>query len=73
MNAAGAGTDSLTKKSYSICATRRAVSGCIDSALIRSRPSCMPETADRDGIVVPPSLYTGKLNVLAAGSCWLAL
>ena len=65
--------NSVTKKRYSLVAMYRAVLGCAARPLMKSMPSCMPAAAARAGIVLPPSGYTAKLNVLAVVSCEFAL
>ena len=45
---------SLMKKFQNLRASRRPVSGCVASALIRSMPSWMPADSLRDGIVRSP-------------------
>ena len=42
------------KNAYSLRASRGPVAGCAATALIKSRPSCMPDAAARAGIVGLP-------------------
>ena len=54
IDASSGGTTSLTKKFHIFRASRRAVCGCLASALMKSMPSCMPALAARAGIVWLP-------------------